>query len=269
VLIGGSTARGQADRFSDVELEIFWNVSPTDADRREALEHSGGSIIRNAPYDASESVWHDALAIGQGADGVPNTVLHVEIANRVVDVVDSALDDLLVRHNPSDFKESLAYSVLTGIPVHGTAVIERWRSLAKVYPDGLAVAVIRRHAEIESLSDLPALIERGYNLLLINEMFCRAERQLFRILLALNRTYYSGFKWLDSVANAMHVAPPRLVDRMRRVFTAGALEGGRELTALVDETFDLVATLMPEIETERLRIAFHEWRPAWEPPIRS
>jgi molecular chaperone GrpE len=38
MLVGGSTARGHADRFSDLELGIFWHEPPTDEERREAAE---------------------------------------------------------------------------------------------------------------------------------------------------------------------------------------------------------------------------------------
>ena len=33
VLLGGSTARGHADRYSDIELGVFWHQPPTDAER--------------------------------------------------------------------------------------------------------------------------------------------------------------------------------------------------------------------------------------------
>lgn len=33
VLVGGSTARGHADRYSDIELGVFWHQPPTDAER--------------------------------------------------------------------------------------------------------------------------------------------------------------------------------------------------------------------------------------------
>ena len=33
VFVGGSTARGQADRFSDLELCVAWSSPPSEADR--------------------------------------------------------------------------------------------------------------------------------------------------------------------------------------------------------------------------------------------
>src|SRR5215831_17647677 len=38
VAVGGSTARGCADRHSDVELAVWWSHAPTDDQRRQAAE---------------------------------------------------------------------------------------------------------------------------------------------------------------------------------------------------------------------------------------
>ena len=46
VLLGGSTARGHADQYSDIELGIFWYQPPTDEERRAVIELAEGDLIR-------------------------------------------------------------------------------------------------------------------------------------------------------------------------------------------------------------------------------
>src|SRR2546423_6648115 len=59
VVLGGSTARGHADQYSDIELGVFWNQPPTDKERRTVIELAGGDLIRLYPYEAQEEVWAD------------------------------------------------------------------------------------------------------------------------------------------------------------------------------------------------------------------
>src|SRR5438128_720717 len=44
--VGGSSARGHADRHSDIEIGVFWHEPPADAERRAAVEQMGGDLIR-------------------------------------------------------------------------------------------------------------------------------------------------------------------------------------------------------------------------------
>src|SRR5215211_2830828 len=40
VLLAGSVARGLADGFSDIEIDIYWHTPPTDQDRRAPIERA-------------------------------------------------------------------------------------------------------------------------------------------------------------------------------------------------------------------------------------
>jgi hypothetical protein len=49
VIVGGSTARGHADRFSDIEVGVFWHEAPTDAERQSVVERANADLIRLYP----------------------------------------------------------------------------------------------------------------------------------------------------------------------------------------------------------------------------
>jgi hypothetical protein len=42
VLVGGSVARGFADRYSDIEIGVFWDTLPSIEERAAARERAGG-----------------------------------------------------------------------------------------------------------------------------------------------------------------------------------------------------------------------------------
>lgn len=45
VLLTGSVARGLADRYSDIELMVFWDTAPPERSRSLAAENGGGALV--------------------------------------------------------------------------------------------------------------------------------------------------------------------------------------------------------------------------------
>ena len=49
--VTGSVAREWADRYWDVELGVFWEAVPTDAERRALVARAGGDLWQLFPPD--------------------------------------------------------------------------------------------------------------------------------------------------------------------------------------------------------------------------
>src|SRR6266705_337796 len=81
VLVEGSVARGYADRFSDIDLAVFWAEPPTKEERREVSERAGGSHWHPLPSD-HEGSWSEHYDVG----GVSIDVRHmtVEATERIL-----------------------------------------------------------------------------------------------------------------------------------------------------------------------------------------
>src|SRR3954464_3093857 len=79
VLLGGSTARGHADRYSDIELGVFWHQPPTDAERQSAASAIHGDLVRLYPYDPAEEVWSDDYMLGRAQPDQPKSGVLVEV----------------------------------------------------------------------------------------------------------------------------------------------------------------------------------------------
>ena len=45
VYIAGSVARGWADRYSDIELDVYWSTPPSDGERLEIIRRAGGENV--------------------------------------------------------------------------------------------------------------------------------------------------------------------------------------------------------------------------------
>jgi hypothetical protein len=261
---GGSTARGHADRYSDLEVGVMWDRPPTDAERAGAIVDAAGDLVRLYPSEeyGLGPVWADAWKIGR-LDGAPLTGVEVDMHHFLVERIEQVLTDVLDDFEPDLEKQSLIGAIATGIPLHGVDLLEGWRRRAAVYPEGLRVAVVTANAQIEGLWRLDAFATRdnpvaGYAVL------TSAHEQLLRTLLGLNRVYYSGVKSLDAVAADLELAPPDLTDRIRASYPLRPRESKGILVSLVEDMYDLIEAHVPQVDVRRLRAFLRYDRPLWD-----
>jgi hypothetical protein len=264
VLLGGSTARGHADRYSDIELGVFWHQPPTDADRQAAANAINGDLVGLYPYDPVEEVWCDDYTLGRAHPDQPKSGILVEVVHYTTDFFNRTLDAVLQNYNPDALKQNLIAGVVDGIPLHNAELIQDWKARAAIYPEGLALAVVNQSILIDHFWRWEMLLARGGNLMLLYQSFTRIEQQLLHVLLGLNRVYYFGFKWLDVVSDRLAQKPANLLRRLQLVYELAPAEGARELAELVEETYDLVELALPQIDIARLRGYFRYQRPIWD-----
>jgi predicted nucleotidyltransferase len=263
VIVGGSTARGHADRWSDIELGVFWSEPPTDADRESAAERVDGDLFRHYPFDATEQVWCDDFYLGHDADGGPNTGVLLEVIHMTVEAMDEALDTVLNSFDPDPSKQNVLSAIKDGVPLHGSTSMDEWKERVGTYPDGLAEAVVRANAQIDHFWRSEMWIDRGDNAMMLRDSFIVAERRMLHTLLGLNRQYFFGFKWLDVVDQRLEAKPPGLIERIRESHAVGGREGALIVSGLVEETYDLLDRSDIDIDVERLRSIFRYRRSTW------
>ena len=264
VILGGSTARGHADRYSDIELGVFWNQPPTDAERQAAAEAIDGDLGRLFPYDPVEEVWSDDYFLGRASREKPKSGVLLEVGHYTVDYVGRTFDAVLRRHDPDAGKLNFVSGIVDSVPLHNSGLVQEWKARAALYPYGLTLAVVRRYAQIDHFWRSEMWLARGENLTMLYESFVHAQQKMLHVLLGLNNVYYFKFKWLDVVAGRLEHKPPDLVTRLRRVYQVPPAAGAREVAALVEETYDLIERQLPEIDVDRLRTVFRYRRPQWE-----
>jgi hypothetical protein len=100
--------------------------------------------------------------------------------------------------------------------------------------------------------------------MMLYRTFAQVQQKLLHVLLGLNRVYYFGFKWLDIVVGQLALAPANLAARLRAVYQVAPAEGAQLLSALVEETYDLVEQQCPQIDVAWLRSVFRYQRPFWD-----
>ena len=245
VLVGGSTARGHADRWSDLELGIFWAAVPTEGARTATAEAAGAIDRRLYPDACLPETREEDYVI----DGVK-----VDVAHLAVDAADRVISDVTERGDPTVAKHVLVSTVRHGLVLHGAALLARWRVSADAYPDALARAMVEQHLVFGPHWWLEMLAERD-DLPYLYQLLCRVEESVLGALLALNRVYAPSatLKWAEWIAGELAVAPPDLGGRMKRVFRADPRDGVQEARRLIEETVDLVAAHLPSFDTGPVR----------------
>jgi predicted nucleotidyltransferase len=264
VLLGGSTARGHADRYSDIEVGVFWHQPPTDTDRQTAANAINGDLVRLYLYDPGEEVWCDDYMLGRHHPDQPKSGVLVEVVHYTTDFLNRTFDAVLQDYNPDALKQLLIAGVVDGVPLYHGELVQHWKDRVAMYPDGLALAVIQQHAIIDHFWRWEMWLARSTNLMQLYHSYVQVQHQLLHVLLGLNRVYYFGFKWIDVVAERLRYKPDDLVRRLSRVYQVAPDQGAHELTALVEETYTFVEQQFPQVDVAWLRSVFRYRRPVWD-----
>ncbi len=262
VLLGGSTARGEADKFSDIEVGVFWSRVPTDDDRALAIARAGGDLHRLWPFAEVERAWFDDWFIGR-RDGVEKSGVLVEPVHMTIADAQATVQDVVERFDPAIEKQVLLAALCDGLPLAGDELLAPWRAAARSYPDELARAVVERHAQIDHFWRFSMFRDRD-NPMHAARATADVHERVLHALLAVNRVYWYGFKSLDSLARRLAKAPADLAACLRRTYEVESPERERFLASLVEETYDLVERYVPGADVERLRTNFRYRRPLWD-----
>jgi len=240
-LLAGSAGRGNADRFSDIDLLFYVDEVPTN----EAIAQ-----VRNEVGGVEPLKRHDPTDYANGEEFQLGGV-RTEVGFTTVERIEWQLDQLLFELDDiASPKQKFLAGLAEGLPLHGEPLIERWQSRLRDYPEAFRREMIRRHwnffplwyyGEAIALRDselwrLDALLEGAFNLL--------------GVLAGLNRLYFARFelkRTRDLVAR-MDLAPPLLADRLEVLFRLAPPEAAQSFGALVEETRQLVGRELPDLE---------------------
>lgn len=209
VLAAGSTGRGSADLFSDLEIDVYWSAPPTGAERRAAVAGGGGVLL--SLFDYEEDEWAEDISIGG---------FHIGTSTFLVETMEGYLTEVLDEYSTAPLPQMRLYSLQHAIPLVGTELVERWRTRAAAYPTALAHAMLRENLIFEGFGYAEEMLAARDDMLVLADIFCRVERQVLGALLGLNRLYLPNptYKGMDELIAEMSLVPPDLSARLKHAF---------------------------------------------------
>lgn len=257
VMVAGSTGRGTADRFSDLEIDVYWSEPPTDEERRAAIEGAGAAVLEIAPYEEDE--WAESIDVGG---------FHAGTSTFLVETMERYLTEVVDRCSTEPLAQIRLHSLLHAHTLTGADLVDRWRARAVLYPDGLVHAMLRENLVFDGFGYAEEMLADRDDRLLLYDIFCRVERRVLGALLGLNRLYLPNpsFKGMDELIGEMTITPPDLAARLKAAFLVAPAEGVRLLHTLIDDLFALVDAHQPDFDTALYREQVGRRRGVWDQP---
>ena len=286
VFIAGSVARGLADRFSDVEVHVFWNDPPSYDERVAIAAAVGGSIEVRGDCLPTVAEHHRLIAASAGSVGYawPREAeewsdlyfvdgVYLDVSGFLCTQMESCLEGLARLRGgdvwpPTETAEMLIAAVEDGLLVHGEEVASSWKTRCRPYPEALTLAVVQRNLQVEKdWWAIDQLVTRGERLL-VYEVLATLQRKVMRILLALNRIYLTDvrLKWIAYLCEKMTIQPPNLSQRLGTLYGLDLGRAAAEMQSICEDVWDLVDRELPGIEFARRDRWFRYRRPAPESP---
>lgn len=277
--LGGSVARGWADRHSDIELLVFWQEPPFDTDRHNAVTRAGGAIDiwwQTPPAQpAYQQLFHTTDGrLGQlwpyedeeWSEHFYVRGVEIGVSGFLCSTVDQYLVDVVEQCDTTERKHILLAAITSGVPLTGAAQFERWQTKAREYPDELAAIIVA-----EQLDDdddwwgCQKLAEREQRYMLY-PLFDQMAVRIIRMLLALNHVYLPepGLKWRERFLPTLPISPVNLSARLERLYQVEPVAAVEELQQIFDETLDLVRRRLPAVETSFPRRWYQHRRVQWD-----
>ena len=257
ILIGGSAARGWADKFSDVEIGVFWREFPPAAMHERIMQAAGGANWELDPFDAGmEDVQYEEYSVG----GLKMDMRHTEapaMERILAAVVDGGDED--------DDRQQLVSVGRHGVPIYGEVLLASWRERAGIYPEARAREIVLKRLDLPPWWSVPMYAERRDLPLFCHALFMASEA-VFRALCALNREYFPGVKWMTHVIAAFPVKPSDAAERLTRIFRAEPGDAAEEMRQLIEEMFDLAERELPGLDLTRHRADFRAVRATADAP---
>ena len=251
IMLAGSTSRGNADRYSDVEIGVFWSRPPTDEERIAPIKPSGGEFWELDEYNDVDEIW-----MGEwGMFGVK-----MDVRNLAVEKIERIIVDVVEHYDTDPFKHATLSALQYAIPLHNAPLLESWQARIMPYPDELARAVVEHYLD---LTEWPwyveTLIARD-DIPLLYQSFSEAVWEILGMLIGLNHLYHPGNKWMDRLISELTIAPPDLSKRIKGAFRCEPLGGLLKLKMLILEVYALVEQHMPDVDVQTARQRFLRWR---------
>ena len=257
-MVTGSTATGQADFYSDVEMFIYYERLPSIELLQFARRQNNGSEPIRVLGNYDEGFWGEFYFI----DGIEFQIGNVTIKFWERDMA-TVLQELEVT---SPAQKALS-GMLECIPLYGEELISQWKSRIADYPDELARAMVESYLDFFPIWAVGEHLAARDSTLFQHQIRLEAGQNILGVLAGLNRLYYSTFQFkrMKQFIEQMNIAPKNLYARLESIYHQEPLAVASQLKKLVAETVELVELHMPEIDTSKVRRSNERQPRIWKP----
>jgi hypothetical protein len=257
VMVAGSVGRGLADRYSDIEVDVYYTRPPAEAERVAAVAGCGGVVDK---FDQDEDEWEEQMFV----DG-----FHAASSTFLISTMERYLTEVLDLYRIAPPAQTRLYSLQHALTIKGEGQVGQWRARAAKYPEGLVKAMLAEYLPFRGFWYAEEMLASRDDRLLLYHIFVRIGQQILGALLGLNRLYLptpDHLKGMDEMIGAMRLKPERLSARLKQAFQIEPGAGVALLKEVIVEVLNLVERHVPEFDVSPYRANFEKRRPVWDAP---
>ncbi|MDQ2742235.1 MAG: hypothetical protein M3Z66_08040 [Chloroflexota bacterium] len=235
IAMTGSAARGVADEYSDVELNL-WAGAPPEADQYRAwLDRAGATDLTRDNWDADAC--HFRWTTCRFED------IWIEVGWAPIDQFDDFVRDLAGGAFGDHERLQMGWTVQQAIPLRTEGRLADWQAALVTYPTLLAERVVANQTTVWSDPHVPGvrwgLAARGERMGL-SLRFVWDMQNLLRVLFAVNQQWDHDLKWTNERSLDLPIKPAELSARIDAMFTLTDLAQCVETNQrLIVETLEL------------------------------
>jgi predicted nucleotidyltransferase len=238
ILLTGSAAHGECDRYSDVDMIVYYEALPSD-DQLLAAWQAMPDVATRRPISRGARMIGESYSV----HGVECQVGHALVADW-----EEEMSTVLEGLDVDSIKQKKLMGLAEGVSLHGEALIRRWQARAADYPEPLARALVEHYLrQIFPVWYFEERLARRDATLWVYQALVEASQGVLGVLAGLNRLYFSPiqFKRLHHYVGQMRVAPEDLAGRLDRLFAVEQTVAIAQIEAIVRDTIALVSRHMP------------------------
>jgi hypothetical protein len=231
-VVSGSTARGLADVWSDLELAVYWDQPPADALRDRAIAALGAALTRRVSFEAPDG-WF-------GVDNLEVDGFGVDVPMTTCARVERILDAVLGGDLAEDKHELVA--ILSEVePVSGHERVRAWQERA-VIGDDLQRALVAHHLRLLPSSAMYVDLARGNDVRVLERTLSWVQDGL-RALFAINRVWFPGFKAARLRLPTLRLQPADTPARLAAALRGPTREAAEAAVAWLDDVYRLAVDI--------------------------
>lgn len=252
VAVAGSVAAGLADRWSDLEIDCYWNAAPTPEERLAPIRQLGAELVTMWDYDEDDQEWSEDYRLGEHS---------VTTSNFTIATVDIFLDSVLNEEDLDPVKHFRLAALGNSQSLRGEQALAQWQKKAAEFPDALASSLVE-HAlsshRFPGWSAREALVERG-DAIAVRSLLAAVAEGIFSAALAINRIYrpHRLAKWQHSLFDQCRLLPPEFAPRLEGLWHHDLEVALTHAEALLLTTLDLAenefATSLADVRNDLIR----------------
>jgi hypothetical protein len=202
--VAGSVGAGLADRFSDLEIDCYWDHAPGDSERLAPVSALGADLTTLWPYDEADQEFSEDYVL----DG-----LDVTISNFTCASVDAMIADMHDQGSIADATQYRFAALTRSRVLSGGDTVEAWRKRIESMPDSVVAWTVENALAPDSLpgwNARTALVERR-DVIAVRGLLASIGRAVFHAVLAANRLYrpHRIAKWQHSLLDECALLPER------------------------------------------------------------